>query len=112
MKKFKYIALGSSGQQISGQLKAENEAEAIQQLRLQNLYPTQIIESKTLINPTLSVGKNNSEIAFKEKEINHTLPQETKDMFNKERFGYFILGCLASSFIWVGILFILFKTKG
>ena len=44
MANFQYIALDAKGEQSSGAVQATSEAEAIQQLRAQGLYPTQIQE--------------------------------------------------------------------
>jgi type IV pilus assembly protein PilC len=44
MANFQYTALDAKGEQTTGVLSAANEAEAIQQLRVQGLYPTQIEE--------------------------------------------------------------------
>ncbi len=45
MATFQYIALDSKGEQTTGTLQAGTEAEAIQMLRGQGLYPTQIVEA-------------------------------------------------------------------
>jgi type IV pilus assembly protein PilC len=44
MANFQYSALDSKGEQTTGVVSANNEAEAIQKLRVQGLYPTQIVE--------------------------------------------------------------------
>jgi type IV pilus assembly protein PilC len=44
MANFQYAALDSKGEQTTGAVSASNEAEAIQKLRAQGLYPTQIAE--------------------------------------------------------------------
>ena len=44
MANFQYTALDGKGEQTTGVLSAANEAEAIQQLRAQGLYPTQLQE--------------------------------------------------------------------
>jgi len=44
MANFQYSALDSKGEQTTGVVSAANEAEAIQKLRVQGLYPTQIVE--------------------------------------------------------------------
>ena len=44
MANFQYSALDAKGEQTSGVLSANSEAEAVQQLRAQGLYPTQIQE--------------------------------------------------------------------
>jgi len=45
MATFQYIALDSNGDQTTGTVESGSEAEAIQQLRTQGLYPTQIVEA-------------------------------------------------------------------
>jgi len=45
MATFQYIALDSKGEQTTGTVDSGSEAEAIQQLRGQGLYPTQIVEA-------------------------------------------------------------------
>lgn len=44
MPNFLYTALDAKGEQINGVVPAATEADAIQQLRSQGLYPTQIQE--------------------------------------------------------------------
>ena len=44
MANFQYSALDAKGEQTDGVVAANSEAEAIQQLRTQGLYPTQINE--------------------------------------------------------------------
>ncbi len=44
MATYNYIALDAQGQQTTGTVQATNEADAIQDLRSQNLYPTQVVE--------------------------------------------------------------------
>ncbi|MGJ8633813.1 MAG: type II secretion system F family protein [Luteolibacter sp.] len=44
MANFNYTALDAKGEQTEGTVAAASEAEAVQQLRSQGLYPTQIIE--------------------------------------------------------------------
>lgn len=44
MPNFTYAALDAKGEQTTGTISAGTEAEAIQQLRTQGLYPTQILE--------------------------------------------------------------------
>ncbi|MGB0143822.1 MAG: type II secretion system F family protein [Akkermansiaceae bacterium] len=43
MANFQYIALNSSGEQTTGVVQANSDAEAIQALRAQGLYPTQVV---------------------------------------------------------------------
>lgn len=44
MANFQYIALDAKGEQTTGSVPAGSEAEAVQQLRNQGLYPTQVVE--------------------------------------------------------------------
>ena len=44
MANFQYTALDAKGEQTSGTLQAATDAEAIQMLRSQGLYPTQVVE--------------------------------------------------------------------
>jgi len=44
MANFQYAALDAKGEQTTGAVQAGSEAEAIQQLRNQGLYPTQVVE--------------------------------------------------------------------
>ena len=44
MANFQYSALDAKGEQTDGVVAANSEAEAIQQLRTEGLYPTQIVE--------------------------------------------------------------------
>lgn len=44
MPKFHYIALDQNGQEVAGDLDAPNESEAINQLRQNQLYPTQVAQ--------------------------------------------------------------------
>ncbi len=44
MANFQYTALDAKGEQTTGTVPASSEAEAIQQLRGQGLYPTQVVE--------------------------------------------------------------------
>lgn len=55
MPKFQYTALNAKGEQANGELDAATEADAIQKLRSQGLYPTQITEE----------GKGKTSIASK-----------------------------------------------
>ena len=43
MANFQYIALDSKGEQTTGVVQANSDAEAAQQLRGQGLYPTQVV---------------------------------------------------------------------
>ena len=42
MANFEYIALDAKGEETTGSIKANDEADAISQLRKQGLYPTQV----------------------------------------------------------------------
>ena len=44
MANFQYIALNAKGEQTTGVVQANSDAEAAQQLRGQGLYPTQVVE--------------------------------------------------------------------
>lgn len=44
MATYNYIALDAQGKQTTGTVQATDEADAIQNLRSQNLYPTQVVE--------------------------------------------------------------------
>lgn len=44
MANFQYIALDAKGEQTTGVVQANSDAEAVQQLRGQGLYPTQVVE--------------------------------------------------------------------
>jgi len=46
MATFDYIALDAQGKQTTGTVQASNEADAIQNLRQQNLYPTQVAKRR------------------------------------------------------------------
>ena len=54
MANFQYIALDAKGEQTTGSVSAGSESEAIQQLRGQGLYPTQVVEEG---KGTLATGK-------------------------------------------------------
>ena len=54
MANFQYTALDAKGEQTTGTVPASSEADAIQQLRGQGLYPTQVVEEG---KGTLSAGK-------------------------------------------------------
>lgn len=58
MANFNYTALDAKGEQATGTLAAATEAEAIQNLRGQGLYPTQIVEEgKGTVTPAKSKSK-------------------------------------------------------
>ena len=44
MANFLYLALDAKGEQTTGSVQASSESDAIQQLRAQGLYPTQVVE--------------------------------------------------------------------
>ena len=44
MANFLYLALDAKGEQTTGSVQASSESDAIQQLRSQGLYPTQVIQ--------------------------------------------------------------------
>jgi type IV pilus assembly protein PilC len=44
MANFQYIALDAKGEQTTGSVEAESEADAVAQLRTQGLYPTQVVQ--------------------------------------------------------------------
>ena len=44
MANFQYIALDSKGEQTTGVVQANSDAEAVSQLRGQGLYPTQVVQ--------------------------------------------------------------------
>lgn len=44
MANFLYLALDAKGEQTTGNVQAESESDAIQQLRAMGLYPTQVVE--------------------------------------------------------------------
>ncbi len=55
MAKFQFIALNANGEQTSGTVEANSDAEAIQLLKSQQLYPTQVVpEGQELAAPTPS----------------------------------------------------------
>jgi len=54
---FQYIALDSKGDQTTGTVDAASEADAIQQLRTQGLYPTQVVEAGKGKLSTKKAGK-------------------------------------------------------
>ncbi|PQJ29872.1 type II secretion system F family protein [Rubritalea profundi] len=61
MANFQYAALDAKGEQTTGAVQAGSEAEAIQQLRNQGLYPTQVIEEgKGSITAHSAKGKSKS----------------------------------------------------
>jgi type IV pilus assembly protein PilC len=44
MANFQYIALDAKGEQTTGSVEADSEADAVAQLRTQGLYPTQVVQ--------------------------------------------------------------------
>jgi type IV pilus assembly protein PilC len=69
MANFQYAALDAKGEQTTGVVSANSEAEAVQQLRAQGLYPTQIQEEgkgkKGKIAPAKAKGKTAAKKASK-----------------------------------------------
>ena len=47
MPKYQYTALDHKGDQKTGSLEANSEAEAMEAIRAHGLYPTQIVEDST-----------------------------------------------------------------
>ena len=64
MANFQYIALDAKGEQTTGSVSAGSESEAIQQLRGQGLYPTQVVEEG---KGTLATGKTKAKARGKKK---------------------------------------------
>lgn len=64
MANFQYIALDAKGEQTTGSVQAASESDAIQQLRSQGLYPTQVVEEG---KGSLSAGKTKSKTRGKKK---------------------------------------------
>ena len=64
MANFQYIALDAKGEQTTGTVSAGSESEAIQQLRGQGLYPTQVVEEG---KGALSTGQGKSKARGKKK---------------------------------------------
>ncbi|MBT8045191.1 MAG: type II secretion system F family protein [Verrucomicrobiae bacterium] len=57
MANFQYLALDAKGEQTTGTVQASSESDAIQQLRAQGLYPTQVVEEG---KGSLTTGKAKS----------------------------------------------------
>lgn len=64
MANFQYIALDAKGEQTTGSVSAGSEPDAIQQLRSQGLYPTQVVEEG---KGSLTTGKTKSKARGKKK---------------------------------------------
>lgn len=64
MANFQYTALDAKGEQTTGSVSAGSESEAIQQLRGQGLYPTQVVEEG---KGTLATGKTKAKARGKKK---------------------------------------------
>lgn len=64
MANFQYTALDAKGVQTTGTVQGASESDAIQQLRAQGLYPTQIVEEG---KGTLSAGKSKAKARGKKK---------------------------------------------
>ncbi len=61
MAHFQYIALDAKGEQMTGSIEANSEAEAITQIRAQGFYPTQVVEQgKGTLSASPSAGKKSS----------------------------------------------------
>lgn len=59
MAHFQYIALDAKGEQTTGSIEANSEADAITQIRGQGLYPTQVVEQgKGSLNAASKKGKS------------------------------------------------------
>ncbi|MFC4994630.1 type II secretion system F family protein [Rubritalea tangerina] len=64
MANFQYTALDAKGEQTTGSVQAGSEAEAIQQLRNQGLYPTQVVEEgKGSVSAPAAKGKGKAKPA-------------------------------------------------
>ena len=59
MANFQYIALNAKGEQTTGVVQANSDAEAVAALRGQGLYPTQVVEEGkgSLAAPSGKKGK-------------------------------------------------------
>ena len=66
MANFQYTALDAKGEQTTGTVPAASEADAIQQLRGQGLYPTQVVEEG---KGSLTAGKSKSTKARGKKSV-------------------------------------------
>lgn len=64
MANFQYIALDAKGEQTTGTVQGATESDAVQQLRAQGLYPTQIVEEG---KGQLNMGKSKSKSRGKKK---------------------------------------------
>ncbi|MGB0993331.1 MAG: type II secretion system F family protein, partial [Akkermansiaceae bacterium] len=64
MANFQYLALDAKGEQTTGTVQAGSESDAIQQLRGQGLYPTQVVEEG---KGTLTAGKTKAKARGKTK---------------------------------------------
>jgi type IV pilus assembly protein PilC len=69
MANFQYIALNSKGEQTTGVVQANSDAEAIQALRGQGLYPTQVVaEGQGTLAPSATKKKGKKKKAAKGKK--------------------------------------------
>ncbi len=66
MATFNYIALDAQGKQTTGTVQADGEADAIQNLRSQNLFPTQVVEEG---KASLVTGKDKNDPKAKGKDV-------------------------------------------
>ncbi len=64
MANFQYLALDAKGEQTTGSVQASSESDAIQQLRSQGLYPTQVVEEG---KGSLTAGKTKAKARGKKK---------------------------------------------
>lgn len=64
MANFQYIALDAKGEQTTGSVQGATESDAIQQLRAQGLYPTQVVEEG---KGSLTTGKTKSKARGKKR---------------------------------------------
>jgi len=75
MANFQYTALDAKGEQSTGVLPASSEAEAIQQLRAQGLYPTQVVEEG---KGTVAAPKTKSKSKGRKKSSKKTIGGKVK----------------------------------
>ncbi len=75
MANFQYTALDAKGEQTTGSMPASSEADAIQQLRAQGLYPTQVVEEG---KGSLAAGKSKGKAKAKTKSRGKKLPKNGK----------------------------------
>lgn len=73
MPNFIYSALDAKGEQTDGVLSASSEAEAIQMLRAQHLFPTQVYEEGTVKAAARSIAPKKSRGKSKSSSMNMTI---------------------------------------